>query len=151
MAGKFLSMDEAAQALGISTEHLRELTQKYEVNGLRDGANFKYKPEEIERAKAKLFSKGKDIDDSDDLTDLPIDLDDDQGDDLVLLSEVELGESGPGTSATVIGPPGGRASQEGSDIAIFTQDSDLQLGKPTPAKPGSDINLGGSSDLGLDL
>lgn len=151
MAGKFLSMDEAASQLGISAEHLRELTQKYEVNGLRDGASFKYKPEEIERAKAKLFPSKDDVSDSGDLTDLPIDLVDDSGDDIVLLSEVELGESGPGTSATVIGPPGGRGAQEGSDIAIFAKESDLQLGKPTPQKPGSDLNLGGSSDLGLDL
>ncbi len=151
MAGKFLSMEEAAAKLGISAEHLRELTQKYEINGLRDGANFKYKPEEIERAKAKLFSSEADVSDSGDLTDLPIDLEEDAGDDIVLLSEVELGESGPGTSATVIGPPGGRASKEGSDIAIFTQDSDLQLGKPGAKKPGSDLKLGGTSDLGLDL
>jgi hypothetical protein len=150
MAGKFLSMEEAAAQLGISAEHLRELTQKYEVNGLRDGANFKYKPEEIERAKAKLFSGDADVSDSGDLTDLPIDLEEDTGDDIVLLSEVELGESGPGTSATVIGPPGGRAPKEGSDIAIFTQDNDLQLGKPS-AKPGSELKLGGGSDLGLDL
>jgi len=152
MAGKFLSMDEAASQLGISAEHLRQLTQKYEVNGLRDGASFKYKPEEIERAKAKLFPAKGNTEDSGDLTDLPIDLAaDDDGDDIVLLSEVELGESGPGTSATVIGPAGGRAAQEGSDISIFAQDSDLQLTKPMPAKPGSDLLLGGASDLGLDL
>lgn len=151
MAGKFLSMDEAAAQLGISAEHLRELTQKYEINGLRDGANFKYKPEEIERAKSKLFAGEADASDSGDLTDLPIDLEADASDDIVLLSEVELGESGPGTSATVIGPPGGRAAKEGSDVAIFTQDSDLQLGKPGAKKPGSDLKLGGTSDLGLDL
>lgn len=151
MAGKFLSMEEAASQLGISAEHLRELTQKYEVNGLRDGASFKYKPEEIERARSKLFPGKGDASDSGDLTDLPIEIATDDGDDIVLLSEVELGESGPGTSATVIGPAGGRAAQEGSDISIFTQDSDLQLAKPIGQKPGSDLILGGASDLGLDL
>ena len=50
MAAKFITLDEAAKMLGISSEELNELRKKGEIHGLRDGSSWKFKPEEIERA-----------------------------------------------------------------------------------------------------
>jgi len=73
--------------------------------------------------------------------------DEDEGD-LVLLSEVELGESGPSTSSTVIGQ---------SANASNPADSDLHLGGSGILSSGSGLNLADSgvpllaSDSGLGL
>jgi len=72
MAQKFLSLEEAADQLGISKDRLSELRQANKVTGYKDGASWKFRPEAIE----KLASEGiPDIDPQP--SGLSLDLDDD--------------------------------------------------------------------------
>lgn len=72
--------------------------------------------------------------DSGELIDLPVEMDA-ESDEVVLLSEVELGESDPTTSSTIIGKPGQQRPDE-SDIKIITDEER----DGTPAG-GSDVRL----------
>ena len=49
MAGKFIELEAAARMLGMSVERFSELRQRGEIHGYRDGASWKFKPEEIQR------------------------------------------------------------------------------------------------------
>ncbi len=46
---KFVTLDEAAQLLGMTTDELVEARSSGEVHGYRDGSSWKFKAEEIER------------------------------------------------------------------------------------------------------
>jgi hypothetical protein len=150
MAGKLISLEEAASMLGVSPAELSEMRQRGEINGMRDGAGWKFKQEEIERARNERGAGGSSL-----AFDLPLDMGSKQD---VVLSDLDLLESGisktPGKGDS---PPAG-----GSDIELkMGSDSGLDLlsssgidsglgrspGGATPA-PGSGLNLGGS---GIDL
>ncbi len=86
--------------------------------------------------------------DSQELIELPIE-DDNYTDEVVLLSDLEFGASGPGTSSTIIGRPGSQTPDE-SDIRIVTDEdsanisvneSDLALPALEVDPSGSDSNL----------
>jgi len=160
MAGKFLTLDEAAEKLGISAEKLKEMRQDQKVHGYRDGQSWKFKPEEIERVQNELAAGGDEAEPID-LDDIPIELGPEE--DVVLLSEVELGESGPGTSSTVIGKAGQAADDE-SDIRVITpEDKEADIGSAETMvgrtesdvklipEDDIDLDLGGESDLPIDL
>ena len=49
MAGKFVELNEAAEMLGVSTDELNDMRLKGEINAVRDGSSWKFKPEELER------------------------------------------------------------------------------------------------------
>jgi hypothetical protein len=172
MAQKLYTSEEAAKFLGITVDELNAMRERRQVFGIRDGANWKYKQQDVERAADDLKSGGSGVG----LPEV-----EDQETDSVLLSEVELGEPGSASMAgTVIGKPGVMSPID-SDLEIFdaddkragssaTSDSDVELipdlgGSPVdsdvklvakddgPAAPGSDI--GGTvelelSDLSLD-
>ena len=99
MATKFIDLETAAQELGISTDKLSEMRENNEIRGFRDGATWKFKPEDVEQLKGTIEAGGSDLnlDDRDDSTALP------EAPDSILLSEVELGASGSVGSSTVIG------------------------------------------------
>ena len=139
MAGKYLTLDEAAAKLGVSPDELIEMRSRGDVHGYRDGASWKFKVEEIDRAIGEL-----------DLAIINVD-----ADELMGLSGIDA-ESGnsdiqnePGfeetkSSSTVIGSKEADASP--SDLQA---DSGLVLGEAS-----SDVDLGGSdveaiSDLEL--
>ena len=121
MAKKLLDLEEAATMLGVSPDALNEMRERHEVHPYRDGANWKFKVEEIERILADRADGGDELEMDDNL-------------DSILLSEVELGQSGPGTSSTVIG----KTSDPGSDI---------QIGKSSTQGGSSDVRL--ASDSGV--
>ena len=156
---KLIELTEAAQRLGITPEELTEMRSRNEIFGYRDGANWKFKPEEIERvanemglgAAADAFAAdipdltadaGTD-DELIDVADLKLD---DEGDDdeSILVTEEELGRSDDSTSSTIIGKAGLEVPASESDIKptddSLTADSDIG---------GSDLSL--ADDLELDL
>ncbi|MFM7931671.1 MAG: helix-turn-helix domain-containing protein, partial [Pirellula sp.] len=45
----YVSLEEAAKILGVSTDDLVEMRSKGEIFGYRDGASWKFKQEEIDR------------------------------------------------------------------------------------------------------
>jgi len=143
MAKKYIDQDEAAKMLGVSVEELSTMREQRKVHGMRDGGMWKFKPEDVERAKQEM-------DDSAGSSGASLDLDDDL--DSILLSESSLGGPASGTSATVIGKNTGPAQSDSdlklasdSDIGIEPPDSDVKLA-PNEA---SGIELAGSSDLQL--
>jgi hypothetical protein len=131
MAQKYYNVKETAGKLGISEAEVKQMLDRRELYGYRDGADWKFKVEDIER-KAKERQ-----------AEAPPPVEEDEGD--VLLSEVELGQSDPGLSGTVIGVGKGKASAE-SDIQIGA--SDIQIGASDIQIGASDIQLA-DSDVGL--
>src|SRR5581483_6648161 len=138
MALKLLTLDEAARVLGVGVDELNRLRERREISGYRDGTGWKFKEQDLERLKERLGEadhRAEDaaadddsasslefdfaVHDSQQVIDLPVDLvnDDAESDDIVLLSDLELGESGPSTSSTIIGKPGVQRPEE-SDIRI---------------------------------
>src|SRR5262245_28117685 len=96
MARKLVPLEEAAEQLGVSPDELNEMRQRQEIYGYRDGASWKFKPEDVEKLLAERAERGSSsVSDSGSLHD--------EGDDMVLLSEVELSSSGISSpSSTVI-------------------------------------------------
>lgn len=63
MAGKFLSLEEAARRLGISVDEVNRLVDRKELFPMRDGATIKFKVDDIERMAANLGAGGDGDDD----------------------------------------------------------------------------------------
>src|SRR3954454_18673690 len=147
MAGKFVDLNEAAKMIGVAPESLVEMRSKGAIFGYRDGASWKFKVDEVERA---IRERGVDARDSDEGI---LNADDDEFEHLisglsskiladkaqeetepgsVLISEQELGMSATGQS-TIIG--------KGLQPESKASDSDLRLADDS----GKDI-LGGGSD-----
>ena len=122
MALNLITLEEAAKIVGVTPDELNELRDRQEIYGYRDGSSWKFKRADVERfaedRAARQDDAGEEVGDSDDLVDVPLDEDSAE---MVLLSEVELGESNPSTSSTIIGKPGEQAPDE-SDIHIVTDD-----------------------------
>ncbi|MGN6547839.1 MAG: helix-turn-helix domain-containing protein [Aureliella sp.] len=114
----FLSLEEAAKRLGVSTEELVEMRSRGDIFGYRDGASWKFKPEEIERVANEVLGDA---------------LDEDPAGSSILVSEQDLGPAGSKHGST-IGSDIQLAGDAGADI-----DSDVAL-VPDPGG-GSDVKL----------
>jgi hypothetical protein len=110
MAQKYYNSSEAAKILGKTVEQVKEMLERRELHGYRDGADWKFKVEDIDRVAKNAPPAGPGADD-------------DVGD--VLLSEVTLGQSDPGLSGTVIGLNAAGRLAVDSDIRLA--ESDLAL------------------------
>ena len=87
MAMKFYNVEKVAELLGITPAEVNEMRERQELHGYRDGADWKFKADDIDQmAASKTPDAGGD----------------DQED--ILLTEVELGQSNPSASGTVLGP-----------------------------------------------
>ena len=126
MAQKYYSAEEAANVLGVAPADVTAMQQRNELHGYRDGANWKFKVEEVDELAAQR-SSGDD------------EAADDEGD--VLLSEAELGASDAGLSGSVIGGDKDRSSPA---------DSDLQLAAGSGVELGAEDSGGEGSGSGLD-
>jgi excisionase family DNA binding protein len=51
----FVTLEEAAKKLGVSTDQLIEMRSRGDIFGYRDGASWKFKPEEIERVASEMM------------------------------------------------------------------------------------------------
>ena len=114
MTQKYYTVDEAAKLLGVTPAEVNRLREHRELFGVNTGVSWKFKAEEVEKLVRDRRS-GKNADDEG------------SGDEDVLLSEAELGESDPSKSGTVIG----------SGKGLKPSESDIQFA-------GSDVNLDGS-------
>jgi hypothetical protein len=126
MAQKYYNAAEAAKVLGVSPADINDMVLRRELYGYKDGADWKFKPEEIERVAAERGVGGHE-----------------EAGDNVLASEIELGQSDPGLSGTVIGVDKNSSPAE-SDIKLV--ESDVKLAEAKPA--ASDLNL---LESGIDL
>lgn len=143
---QFLELNEAAKRLGVTPDRLVEMRSNGDIRGFRDGASWKFKDDEIDRAKAELAESGGGLEDdllSFDDTGSSLELADDES---ILVSEEELGHSGESTSSTIIGKAAAPASAD-SDLTLSVEDDDSDL-KLAPSGPGSDLTLAADSAIG---
>lgn len=144
MAGKFLSLEEAAQQLNVSVDEVHRLVDRKKLFPMRDGATVKFKAEEIERVAADLADEGSQSDALSMDFDAPsappaapaakVDADDlavggtlDDGDWVFAASGVHAG------SQTIV--RGGEAGEAEASGLSFASDSVAE--KPDAAKPAS--------------
>ncbi|GAB5403460.1 MAG: hypothetical protein Aurels2KO_16910 [Aureliella sp.] len=118
----FVSLDDAAKRLGVSADEIVEMRSRGDIFGYRDGASWKFKPEEIERVASELMGDA---------------LDEDPAGSSILVSEGELGSSSS------------HGSTIGSDIQSADEDSDVQL--VADPNSGSDVRLVSKGDEGSEL
>lgn len=62
MAGKFLSIEEAARQLNVSVDEVHRLVDRKKLFPMRDGTTLKFKADEIERVAGDLADGGSDSD-----------------------------------------------------------------------------------------
>lgn len=120
----YVSLDEAAKILGVTTDELIEMRSRGEIFGYRDGTSWKFKKDEIDRVQIEL---GGDA------------LDEEAGGSSVLVSERQVGPAGSKSGSTV-----GKGSALGSDVAL---DSDLKLAQDAS---GADSDVALVADPGSD-
>lgn len=113
----FVSLEDAAKKLGVSIEQLIEMRSRGEIFGYRDGASWKFKPEEISRVASEMLG---DV------------LDEDPAGSSILSLDSEKPQS-----------PGGLSSSA-SGLGLAETDSDVRL-HVDPAS--SDLRLVASSDV----
>lgn len=125
MAGKFLSLEEAARRLGVSIDEVNRLVDRKELFPMRDGATIKFKVDEIERVAADLGAGAADDDD-----DLSLEL------------------SSPGLGGSLAGPGSGGS---GGDLALgeAVDEESIFTGDGGGAVAGSQtVVRGGAPSLG---
>lgn len=145
MAQRYYSIEKVAEVLGVSPAEVNRLRERNELHAYRDGADWKFKAEEVEEYLARqIKSRGK-PESEDDSVD-------------VLLGELPGGPSGPGSSGTVIGPTLGAAP----DSDIQATESELRLASsglhlseetvppPEGTAPSSEISKADDLELTLD-
>lgn len=128
MAGKFLSLEEAARLLGKSTDEVNRLVDLKKLFPMRDGGTVKFKTDDVERLLREL---GEEASSASDGLELELDLDtprmdldggDDGQDQLVLDDAVDSiftspAPKGPSTSDTGVGQGSG-AAKSGSGLEL---------------------------------
>jgi hypothetical protein len=117
----YVPFEEAAKQLGITTEALTEMISRSEIFGYRDGASWKFKPDEIARVLEEMSGS----------------ILDDPGGSSLLLSESQLGGGSGSKSGSTLGGDKGKKSS-GSDVADELG-SDVAL-VPDPSS-GSGVRL----------
>ena len=118
MSSNFIGLEEAAKRLGVSAEELVEMRSRGDIFGYRDGASWKFKPEEIDRVASEVLGDA---------------LDEDPAGSSILVSEQDLGAAGSKLGSTI-----GSDIQLASDTGVDS-DSDVAL-IPDPGT-GSDVKL----------
>jgi hypothetical protein len=181
MAGKFLSLEEAARHLGVTIDEINRFVDRKKLFPMRDGANVKFKLDDIERVAADLADEAPG-----DGSGLALDLDLSSPslgagsavgsglDDLVLGDAADVTESifgddaGSAPSRTIVQPKGDDLAVGGEDFVIgdagsalansdLEIDSIIEASSPSLAKggaapSGADSNVvGGSGTLSIDL
>jgi excisionase family DNA binding protein len=181
MAGKFLSLEEAARHLGVTIDEINRLVDRKKLFPMRDGTTVKFKLDDIERVAADLADEAPR-----DGSGLALDLDLSSPslgagsavgsglDDLVLGDPADATESifgddaGSAPSRTIVQPKGDDVAVGGEDFVIgdagsalassdLEIDSIIEASSPSLAKggaapSGADSNVvGGSGTLSIDL
>ncbi len=117
MSAQFITLEEAAKKLGVHTDELVEMRSRGDIFGYRDGASWKFKPEEIERVAAEMLGGA---------------MDEDPAGSSILISEQDLGPTGSKHGSTI-----------GSDINVGSESGEPDSDVALVADPGSgsDVRL----------
>ncbi|MFM1904622.1 MAG: hypothetical protein RLZZ440_2522, partial [Planctomycetota bacterium] len=172
MAGKFLTLEEAALRLGVAVEEVNRLVDRKELFPMRDGTTIKFKVDEIERVAADLAAGG-----SGQGSGLGLDLDldlspadsgaavgsgpgelvfgDTDDDDSIFGDDLGDAAAGPKTSvpeAAADAPPSGTFDVDdlGLDSILAASAADLGASADKPGAADSGLAIG-SGTIELDL
>src|SRR5262249_13535244 len=114
MAKKLIDQEEAARILGITPEQVNSLRDRKKLFPYRDGDQWKFKEEDIERYREEMQAETEEAQPpaaeedeawtGGDLENVELQLNDDL--DSILLSEIELGKSSTEGASTIIGKMG---------------------------------------------
>jgi hypothetical protein len=161
MAKKLIDQEEVARVLGITPEQVNSLRDRKKLFPYRDGDQWKYKEEDIERYREEMQEEKEAAGPEaaveeepwtgGDMENVELQLNDDL--DSILLSEIELGKSSTEGASTIIGKAGEAASPDSdlppaaepkapSPSSIGTGDSSISLASEPP-KGDSTITLAG--------
>jgi excisionase family DNA binding protein len=135
MDPKFVKLEEAAQQLNVSTDHLNALREEGKLRAYRDGASWKFRTEEIER----MSSEGVPAIEAEE-SGINLDLDN-----LSLGDDRDLDDDSPADESLEVAS----GDDEPSELELAPEDSspgDLQL-----ADDDLDLTTGSSADLAIDL
>jgi hypothetical protein len=173
MAGKFLTLEEAARHLGVTIEEINRLVDRKQLFPMRDGATVKFKIDEIERVAAdrgdeagegsglaldlsspSLGGPASGIGGADDALTLDDDLQlgdvDDEGDS-IFGEQRSQAESGSGTVVGGgAGPLDGGSALASSDLDFDSIIAASSPSLPKPAAADSGV-VAGSGTLAIDL
>jgi excisionase family DNA binding protein len=149
MAGKLLSLEEAANMLGVSPAELSEMRQRGEAYGMRDGSTWKFRQEDVEKLIADRASGSSlPIDLGGSSLDLPVDLSGSQSE--IVLSEPNLGES-PSGGSTVIGGKKSPGSDDDIELKLGSGLNLLDVGLSGPELSSSSSTSNSESASGISL
>ncbi|MCA9192876.1 MAG: helix-turn-helix domain-containing protein [Planctomycetales bacterium] len=155
----FVSLADAAKKLGVSEDELKEMRSRGDIFGYRDGASWKFKPEEIERVASEMFGSALDEDPagssilvsesdiglgskhgssigSDVSSDVAL-VPDDTGSDVRLVAEKKAAENVPMAAS----------DDDDDELSLMSEDEDI-ITTGSGSGKGSDVEITG--DLGLD-
>lgn len=149
MAAKFVDLNEAAKMLGVSPDELVEMRSRGDIFGVRKGASWEFKVDEVQRVLDERNPTSSPIGLDDDL-DLALDDSSHVAGESILLEGEE-----DGRRSTIIGQQGGKPAHD-SDLKLKSADSglgdDLELApasgvlgaiaKPAAPQPQADDSLG---------
>lgn len=143
-----IPLDEFANTLGISPDQVREMRERNEIHGYRDGSSWKFKETELERAKSILAerSEGQEFRLSGEDKD-----DDSSGSmDSILIEDTGVGEGE--SSSHIIG---GDLSLGDDELTLVSSDINLgddnsKKGRNLSEDTGSELNLAAKDD-GSDI
>jgi len=161
MAKKLIDQEEVARMLGITPEQVNSLRDRKKLFPYRDGDQWKYKEEDVERYREEMQAEQEEVGPEvvaeeepwtgGDMENVELQLNDDL--DSILLSEIELGKSSTEGASTIIGKAGEAAAPD-ADLppaaeakapappSISTGDSSISLASEAP-KGDSTITLAG--------
>lgn len=167
MAGKFLSLEEAARHLGVTVDEINRLVDRKKLFPMRDGTLVKFKADDIDRVARDL---GDDTSQSEDLSldlDLPVAGGSGASGDLAISYPIETddsifaadaGDAPPGSQTIVRGgaaasgvdislDAAGASALDSDDLAL---ESIIGASSPSLAVPAADGSLAGGSAVGGD-
>lgn len=139
MAGRFLSLEEAARQLGVSIEEVNRLVDRKKLFPMRDGASVKFKADDIDRVARDLG------DDNSQSGDLSLDLDLDLSSTGGAAEEISLGDPLDGADSIFSAD----ASQARGASQTIVRGEAGQAGLSMPSLGGEDVILGDKADRGL--
>lgn len=144
----YLPLSEFAAKLGVSEDTIQDLRERGKVRAFRDGSSWKFKEDEIEKARGILAEEGLSGSDSESQEfELSGITDSDEGSsgsmDSILISDT--GEGGDGGSSNIIGQDSDSSLSLDSDIGL--DDSSSSSVDPAGESNLSSLSLGEGSDI----
>jgi Helix-turn-helix domain len=143
----FVTLEEAAKKLGVSTDQLIEMRSRGDIFGYRDGASWKFKPEEIERVAGEMMGE---VLDEDPAGSSILSLDPDSANSAAASGLSGLGSNNSGLVISENSDISLQVDPQSSDLRLVAN-SDLALGEPVSGGSGTGSGISQVDESGLKL